>query len=416
MKHSLITIILIMLTVPSAAQWKNANFGNQVLAFGVHDTNLFLSAPSPPNHLVYHCVLATPNVWFGADNGMDPTQGNVTSFASLGNYFFAGMTLNGGPGAAYRSTNNGSNWVLNAGGYVCSNGTYLFCVSDGIYQSKDSGNTNTWNKVTTFPVTDLAAMGKYIFASTSTEFWRSTDSGNTWSQLFPPFSGTMTVMGSQLFLVSGIGKLAESTDSGTQWSTVTVDSGSVPKTVNCLATDGKNLFVGTPTGVLVSTDTGKDWVPQSDSIAGIYLYPRTIEDVIQIGVFDTFVFADVFYTPEPGRATSYYLMYRPISELTKSDTTEGIEQQVQAATTLSVYPNPLTNTATITYTLAEDSRVNITIVDALGKTVSIPVPDFEETSGEHEITFDAQALPSGTYWCHLSAGSAELSAKLVISK
>ena len=102
MKQSLISILLIAFAISCHAQWRDAGFGSQVLAFGVHDSNVFVSdvpgtGTQQRAHYMYRYAPGSPTGWYGADNGLDPTQGMVTSFASLGNYVFAGMMLNGGP-------------------------------------------------------------------------------------------------------------------------------------------------------------------------------------------------------------------------------------------------------------------------------------------------------------------------------
>ncbi|HZK76057.1 MAG TPA: T9SS type A sorting domain-containing protein, partial [Candidatus Kapabacteria bacterium] len=340
----------------------------------------------------------TPSTyWDGADSGIDFTQGMITSFTSLGGYFFAGAT----GGAAYRSTDNGLHWILNAGGYVCSNGADVFCVSDGIYRSEDSGNTNSWIKITNLTATDLAAIATYIFAKTSSGIWRSKNSGTDWGQIFPPFSGTMTVMDSLLFIV-GNDSLAESTDSGTHWFNVSVDSGgTVPETVNVLVTDGKNLFAGTTNGVYVSTDIGKSWEAENDGLGNLL-------DVDALGVFDTLLFVNV-----PAWSPTFYTAMRPISEMTAKS---AVQPLTPATSGIAVYPNPMTNSGTITYSIAEQTRVNVTIFDVLGRTVTIPVASESKEAGTYSVDFDARAIPSGLYWCQLSTASETKLVKLIIGR
>jgi hypothetical protein len=44
----------------------------------------------------------------------------------------------------------------------------------------------------------------------------------------------------------------------------------------------------------------------------------------------------------------------------------------------------------------------------------MPVVGEMESSGAHETTFDTQGLPPGLYTCRLSAGDAEMFAKMVV--
>ncbi len=251
MKHTLIILFLVV-AAPCAAQWKTAAYNNQILAFGVHDTNLFVSSNGSVDR---YAPWQGAFQWVESDGGIDFTQGNVTSFASLGNYFFAGGTINGGPGAAYRSTDNGSSWILNASGPVATNGTYLFgCSATTTYRSRDSGNM--WLPVAVRSANSYAAIGAYIFASTPNGTWRSIDSGANWTQISPPFTGTMTVMGSLIFMAD-TGSVALSKDSGTKWQAVPVDTAGEYERVAVLVTDGKNLFAGTGNGVLGLTRCGR---------------------------------------------------------------------------------------------------------------------------------------------------------------
>jgi len=411
MKHTLL-LFLIFISSPCTAQWKNALFSDQVLAFGVHDTSLFVGEVPYTNlqPILFRFDPATPSLWIGSDTGISRNQGNVTSFASFGKYLFANVNNL----FLYSSTNHGSNWEEDTvNPPIASSENYLFATS-GFYngskviyyiiRSRDSGKT--WDSVMNILPSSFATKGSWIFANTGTAVWRSLDTGATWSQIHPLITGTITIMDSLLFIVGGNGQLAKSTDSGTDWSMVTVDSGSVPETVNCLATDGKNLFVGTPTGILVSTDTGKDWMFQNDSIAGIYQYPRTIEDVTQICVFDTFVFADVFYTPEPGRATSYYLMFRPISELTKPP---DAVRQTPPGDTIEIYPNPATGMVTIF--AGGTSILGVSILNVLGENV-LDLADIRES----DITLDISKLPSGTYFVRIETANGSVLRKVVIQQ
>ena len=132
MKQVIVSMFCIAFAIPCFAQWRDAGFagydGSKVLAFGVHDTSLFVGDSGAGRHLVYRWV--PPNTWGRADNGMDPSQGNVTSFATLGRYLFAGMTNSrGGPGPGYFTTNNGSSWVQN-GGDICVQIAPIFSESE----------------------------------------------------------------------------------------------------------------------------------------------------------------------------------------------------------------------------------------------------------------------------------------------
>ncbi len=409
MKRTFFFFFIFVASTPSSAQWRNANFNGQVLAFGVHDTSLFISINAgTPDVLLWRLVSLTPDVvWQISDMGISRSQGNVTSFASLGTYLFASQ----GSNRLMVSSNNGSTWGLgNARGPVASNGKYLFGgLGSSLARSVDTDKT--WTRCIPPNPNNIYAAGACIFVNNDTAIWCSTDTGNDWMQVHPPFLGTVIPMDSLVFLVSGIGKVAKSTDSGTSWSIVTVDSGGIPQFVNCLATDGKNLFVGTSTGILVSTDTGKDWTAKNDSITYQDIYHdnlKATEDVVAIGVFDTLVFADVLYNRSPNGVSSYYLFDRSISELTDT-TPSGVVEATPPGDTIEIYPNPATGTVAIFS--GSTAIFGVSVLNVLG----VVVLDAPNVNGPSR-TLDLSKEPAGTYFVQLQTMKGTVLRKIILNK
>jgi hypothetical protein len=410
MKKLFFVFVIMIAAVPGSAQWKDANLGAQVLAFGVHDTTLFVSAfELNPNTGNESFVLSytPPNYWGRAESGIDFTQGNVTSFASLGPYFFAGMTRSSGAAGTSWRTSDGQNWSASAGGNVCTADRYVFNATGGIYRSTDSGAYDPWEQVSTFSATGLTSNGVVVYAWNANDVWRSTDTGGigTWTQLHPPFSGMITVMDSLLFMVSSSGQLAKSTDSGSDWSTLAVDSAGVPVTVNVLATDGKNLFAGTPKGLMVSTDTGKDWMAQNYGLDFDYIYHDGLHfhyTITALTVFDTLLFAEVLYD----RAGQYYyLAVRPISELTAKAAVREVAQQ--QGDFIEVYPNPATGLVTI---LAGGTNIlGVSVLNVLGSETGAGV----RGAGSGKVNLDLSKLPSGTYFLQIETAKGTVMRKVV---
>jgi len=81
----------------------------------------------------------------------------------------------------------------------------------------------------------------------------------------------------------------------------------------------------------------------------------------------------------------------------------------------SNFPNPSSGSTIFTYTLASPSQVNLKIFDLNGKELRQLVNAYQN-SGNYEVTFDASALPSGSYMYQLQAGDAILSKKMVIAR
>jgi len=60
------------------------------------------------------------------------------------------------------------------------------------------------------------------------------------------------------------------------------------------------------------------------------------------------------------------------------------------------YPNPFNPATTIRFSLPEPAQVRLVVFDVLGRQVRVLLDGTRE-AGAHEVVFDADGLPSGTY-------------------
>jgi hypothetical protein len=67
------------------------------------------------------------------------------------------------------------------------------------------------------------------------------------------------------------------------------------------------------------------------------------------------------------------------------------------------YPNPFNPSTIIQYGLPKPCRVSIVISNSLGQAMETLV-DEQQSSGLHEVTWNASALPSGVYFYRIHAG------------
>lgn len=79
------------------------------------------------------------------------------------------------------------------------------------------------------------------------------------------------------------------------------------------------------------------------------------------------------------------------------------------------YPNPFNPATVISYQIPEAGKVEIKIIDTLGREVAGLVNQ-EMAAGKHEIRFNAKDLPGGIYFCNLKSGSYSETRKLVLVK
>jgi hypothetical protein len=80
----------------------------------------------------------------------------------------------------------------------------------------------------------------------------------------------------------------------------------------------------------------------------------------------------------------------------------------------SIYPNPFTNTATITYSLKETADVEISLSDVLGKQVTLLKSN--QASGTHELTINSDDLnlAKGMYFVKLKMNDEQKTIKLIL--
>jgi len=76
------------------------------------------------------------------------------------------------------------------------------------------------------------------------------------------------------------------------------------------------------------------------------------------------------------------------------------------------YPNPFTETATLTYTLDQPGPVRLELFDALGRRVAV-IEDEARPAGEYRVRFYGDALTPGLYVVRLTAGDRVVTRRLV---
>ncbi len=94
--------------------------------------------------------------------------------------------------------------------------------------------------------------------------------------------------------------------------------------------------------------------------------------------------------------------------------TAGVENTVTASCSLDpVYPNPVVNSSTISYTIPDHRYVNLAVQDVMGRNIATLVNQ-EEDAGHFTVPFDASQLADGTYVCILTAGDFKAYGKMTI--
>jgi hypothetical protein len=94
----------------------------------------------------------------------------------------------------------------------------------------------------------------------------------------------------------------------------------------------------------------------------------------------------------------------------------GIRNNARKQTiSVTTYPNPFTDKATIRYELKESGNVHIAIYDVYGKQVKLLLNN-EQSAGIYNLQLEASHLPEGIYFCKLNSGRQFESVQMVLIK
>ncbi|MFY0674958.1 MAG: T9SS type A sorting domain-containing protein [Bacteroidia bacterium] len=158
-------------------------------------------------------------------------------------------------------------------------------------------------------------------------------------------------------------------------------------------------------GVGVGRNGGPFLVPNKFSIAATKLaqeVPDTwFDDVDYIGAFEPGVNGDwANWT-----ASAAY-------GLANFNINVGIKENINIATA-TIFPNPATNYATLSFTLENRDNINIKMVDVTGKVV-VALRAAEYVAGVNQISINTASLKAGVYFIHMTAQNSNYTKRLIV--
>ncbi len=100
-----------------------------------------------------------------------------------------------------------------------------------------------------------------------------------------------------------------------------------------------------------------------------------------------------------------------------TDAVSGLQEQqiLHDARLSAVYPNPVSHTATIVFSLNKTLAVTLSVINNIGETVAT-IANGEFGEGDHSFDWNASQIPSGTYMVRLKIGNASVTQTLNIVK
>jgi photosystem II stability/assembly factor-like uncharacterized protein len=227
-------------------------------------------------------------------------------------------------------------------------------------------------------------------------------------------------------------RLFKSTDVGSNWTAIgTATLNTLTETIECVTVDAVNssrVLVGTTYGVLISTDAGVTWAKQGQS----YYVRSLLAHPTQTGKFYMGTASGVWESTNGGQNwTQINNGLSNLSVLTLAfdgtnkklfagtdgggvfrldlltDVPDGHESVPGSFALRQNYPNPFNPTTAVSCQWPVASEVRLVVYDILGREVAI-LANGRYPAGQHDFTFGATGLASGTYVCRLyAAGGGE---------
>lgn len=108
-----------------------------------------------------------------------------------------------------------------------------------------------------------------------------------------------------------------------------------------------------------------------------------------------------------------------IDELSLTDSassgSSGIKYVTDNSIALSNYPNPVTSSSTIAYTIHESGNVQLAVYNLLGQQVATLVQKFQ-APGTYRVRLDASQFSNNVYYCSLKINNKMTTRKILIMK
>lgn len=89
----------------------------------------------------------------------------------------------------------------------------------------------------------------------------------------------------------------------------------------------------------------------------------------------------------------------------------GVTEHVMDAASFDVFPNPAANTANVNIKLKESRKISLTVINALGQTISSQ--DVQANAGDNNVTLDVNKLVAGVYFINVNVDGTNFSKKLI---
>ena len=322
---------------------------------------------------------------------LSTSWGDIFTAASFDNYSEIGLL---------RSTDDGVTWSRIS---VLSNYYAIFGIAEGasetilvptsygdIYRSTERGNS--WSKEVSGSsqsrircIASDKSGNSYAATDASVLFSRD---GRTWAQTPLPrdYSSWESISidaQGDVFLGSSSNGVYHSHDAGSSWTLL--NTGLFDQYVMATtADDSGNVILGTSSGVFRLADSSNNWLRYSGG------FPRTFTSALAISP-QGFLFA----------GTHNFGIYRTVAPLGKRNPWSE-RLQISDFKLHQNYPNPFNNQTVIQFEVPASARIEVKVYNVLGQLVKVLFAG-ELTGGRHQVNWSPERVPSGIYFCDMTA-------------
>ena len=286
--------------------------------------------------------------------------------------------------------------------FVCGNefGQYgfppQFYVTGKIYRTTNAGKM--WELVYLGGVdfTDIKIDPDNKIYAIRTGLITSSNYGANWDYItaIGTFAPSISqIFGDTMYVSGSSGRIGKSFNGGYNWTLCQTQAGDTLN--NVFFIDNKTGWVCGDSGYILHTsNAGTDWVKQETG---------TTKDIKSI----YFINQDTGFAV--GDSGLFLKTYTGGTVKVMNISTVVPEQYILYQN----YPNPFNPSTVIKFSLPENTHVNLTVYDQLGRIVESLV-DSDLTTGTYQFIFNANNLSSGLYYYRLSTVNYNQAKKMVI--
>ena len=383
-------------------------------------------------------------IWmFDANNGFaygDPVGGNW----ELYNTSDGGATWTAAPNLAQAGSEAGWNNAM----YVTGTRIWFGTNNSRIYYSTDSGNS--WTPQTTTQINsysvwfDNAANGMMGGESALNQ---TTNGGNTWTLLSTlpntGIIGALTSFNGQWWAARQLNTIFYSTDNGASWTTQYTAPTSGVYYAMSRSRNGNLIIAARSDGgisaytIIIPVEL-TSFTASTNNLGQVVLNWQTATEtnnrMFEIErKTDNSDYSIVGFVNGAGTTTnpqSYTFVDKNVNRgnytyrLKQIDFdghfqySNAVEVVVAGPMTFDLaqnYPNPFNPSTKINFSVPDQGNVKLSVYNAIGQEVAVLL-NGAVTPGQHEVTFNANSLPSGAYFYKLQSGSSVMIKKMLLLK